>query len=236
MCMKPESESWFAVPEWKTIPFLVHGFGNKNWQQTDFHTHPVLRNFKIIFLNQIHSDILHIVDEVPEDVLSGDALLTNRRGLLLVVKTADCLPVLIVEPKTNALAAVHCGWRSISQMLIRKVILSLENHFLCDPSCLLVALGPCIGEACYEVGEDVKQKFEKAGIFHDVFLPHSQLEGKYFLNLRMATRHQLLDSGVDDSNISSVDLCTHCEGSLLSYRRSKQKEGRMLSFIGRSSS
>jgi YfiH family protein len=233
--MNPESEMWFTIPEWKTIPFLVHGFGDKNWQQSDFRTHPMLRNFKILLLHQIHSDILHIVDEVPENMLSGDALLTDKRGLLLVIKTADCLPVLIVDPEKKALAAVHCGWRSISQTLIRKVILALKNHFQCDPSSLLVALGPCIGKDCYEVGEDVKKKFEETGPFHDVFLPHPRIRGKYYLDLRTATKHQLLDSGVDGSNISSVDLCTHCESSLLSYRRSRQKEGRMLSFIGRSS-
>jgi YfiH family protein len=231
--MKMDLDNWFTVPGWDSIPSLVHGFGNKNWQLADFDTHPVLRKFALIFLHQIHSDILHMVDEVPEKVLSGDALLTIRQGLLLVIKTADCLPVLIADPETKALAAVHCGWRSINQKLIPKVILSLKNHYHCDPSNLWIALGPCIGKDCYEVGEDVKERFEKAGLSLDVFLPYPQLSGKYFLDLRMAAKHQLLDSGIDDSQITSVDLCTHCEGSLLSYRRSRQKKGRMLSFIGR---
>lgn len=235
MCMKPESETLFTIPEWKNIPFFVHGFGDKNWQQADFEAHPRLRNFKLLFLRQIHSDILHIVDDFPEDVLAGDALLTDRQGILLVIKTADCLPVLIVDPKTKALAAVHCGWRSTSQKLVQKVVKCLEEHFQCDPSSLLVALGPCIGKDCYEVGEDVRKEFEERGLTNDVFLPHAQHAGKFYLDLRMATRHQLMDGGVKDSNISLVDLCTHCEESLLSYRRSPQKEGRMLSFIGNTS-
>ncbi|UCE43068.1 MAG: peptidoglycan editing factor PgeF [Candidatus Aminicenantes bacterium] len=231
--MKFESKTFITISEWEKIPFLVHGFGNKNWQYADFETHPLLRNFKPLYLRQIHSDILHIVDDVPDDVLSGDALLTDRQGLLLVIKTADCLPVLIADPKTKALAAVHCGWRSTSQKLIRKVIQCLVEHFQCDPSSLLAALGPCIGKDCYEVGEDVRDEFEKRGLTHDAFLPHPQNLRKFYLDLLMATRHQLLDGGVKRSHISQVDLCTHCEEFLLSYRRSQQKEGRMLSFIGR---
>jgi YfiH family protein len=231
--MKPEPKTFFTIPEWEKIPFLVHGFGNKNWQLADFDAHPILKNFELLFLNQIHSDILHIIDDVPSEVLSGDAMLTDRRGLLLVIRTADCLPVLIVDPKRMAVAAVHCGWRSTRQMLVRKVVRCLEEQFQCDPSYLLVALGPCIGKDCYEVGEDVREEFEDGGLANDAFIPHPHHIGKYYLDLRMATKNQLLDGGIEESNISFVDLCTCCEGSLFSYRGSGQKKGRMLSFIGR---
>ena len=229
--MKLDSNSFFSIPEWENIPFIVHGFGDKSWEKKDLDGHLRLQNFKPVFLHQIHSDILHIVNGVPGEMLSGDALLTDKSGLLLVIKTADCLPVLIADPYKKVVAAIHCGWKSTSQRLAQKVVRRLEEHYQCDPSSLLVALGPCIGKDCYEVGEDVRQEFEARGFKEDVFLSHP-LFGKYYLDLRLSIKHQLMDGGVMGSNIAMVDLCSHCEENLLSYRRSPQTEGRMLSFIG----
>ena len=230
--MKLASEAFMTIPEWERIPFLVHGFGNKEWQLTDFEKHPKLRSFRLLSLCQIHSDILHIVVDVPEEILAGDALITDRRGVLLIVKTADCLPILIADKKTRTIAAVHCGWKSTSQRLVQKVVRHMKEQFQCVPSSLMVALGPCIGKDCYEVGEDVKHEFEERGLRNDVFLPHPLHMGKYYLDLRRANIHQLLDERVKVSNISVVEFCSHCEEDLLSYRRSPRTEGRMLSFIG----
>ncbi len=233
--MKLESEALYFVPGWKKIPFLVHGFGSRHWKLYDLETHRGLKNFDLLFLNQIHSDILHIIEDVPEERLGGDALLTGRQGILLVIETADCLPVLIVDREKKAVAAVHCGWRSTSQRLAQKVVKCLKEHFHCKPSSLLVAFGPCIGKDCYVVGEDVRKKFKEEELRQDVFLPHPLHAGKFYLDLSMAIKHQLKDEGVKDSNIFMVNLCTHCEPDLLSYRRSQQTEGRMLSFIGMTS-
>jgi YfiH family protein len=230
--MKFEPNPFFSIPEWNTLPFLVHGFGDKSWKKKDMRAYPLLRNFEPLFLSQVHSNILHVVDAVPEEMLSGDALLTDKPGILLVIKTADCLPVLIVDPDKKVVAGVHCGWKSTSQMLAQKVVKCLEDHYQCDPSSLLVALGPCIGKDCYEVGEDVRREFEARGLKGDVFLPHPLHVGKYYLDLQLSNKHQLMKEGVLGSNISMVDLCSHCEDSLFSYRRSPQIEGRMLSFIG----
>lgn len=230
--MKLASEAFMTIPEWERIPFLVHGFGNKEWQLTDFEKHPKLRSFKLLSLCQIHSDILHIVVDVPEETLAGDALITDRLGVLLIVKTADCLPILIVDKKTRTVAAVHCGWKSTSQKLVQKVVRHMKEQFQCVPSSLMIALGPCIGKECYEVGEDVKHEFEERGLRNDVFLPHPLHMGKYYLDLRQANIYQLLDERVKVSNISVVEFCSHCEEDLLSYRRSPRTEGRMLSFIG----
>jgi hypothetical protein len=108
----------------------------------------------------------------------------------------------------------------------------MEAHFHCDPSSLLAALGPCIGKDCYEVGGDVRQRFQKGGLKEDVFLPHPSHIEKYYLDLRLSNRHQMEEAGVLGSKIAMLDLCSHCEENLYSYRRSPQSEGRMLSFIG----
>jgi len=234
--MKSQPKAYFTIPEWDRIPFLIHGFGSRFWQHDDFQAHPRMRSFEPIYLRQIHSDIIHILKEVPGETLSGDAFITGRHGLLLVIRTADCLPLLIADPEGKAVAAAHCGWRSIGLGLIGKVIRNLEEHFRCDPASLIVALGPCIEMDCYEVGEDVRKAFRGAGLAEDVFHPHPRQEGKFYLDLRMAARYQLLDAGIEDAHISLVNLCTFCEEVLFSYRRRHREEGRMLSFIGKNSS
>jgi hypothetical protein len=231
--MKSHTKAIFTIPEWEKIPFLVHGFGSKYWRDSDFQDQPILHSFERLYLRQIHSDIVHVVEEVPEATLSGDALLTVRAGLLLVIQTADCLPVLMVDPEKKALAAVHCGWRSMGQELIRKSIRYLEGRFQCDPATLLVALGPCIERACYEVGEDVRTAFRQRGLSDDVFFPHPHHRGKYYLDLKAAAENQLLDDGVKDAHIFRVNRCTYCEEVLFSYRESRRKAGRLLSFIGK---
>lgn len=230
--MKFESNTFSTIPEWDKIAFIVHGFGNRYWGRPDFAAHPELKDFCPVFLRQIHSDILHLVDDLPDETLTGDALITDRQGILLVVKTADCLPILIVDRDNRAVAALHCGWKSTSQELALKVVNGMKERFRSDPSSLLVAFGPCIGKDCYEVGEDVRQEFEDKGLSQKAFLPHPIKAGKLFLDLRLANKNQLRGGGVKDSNISVVDRCTHCEADLLSHRRSPQSKGRMLSFIG----
>lgn len=222
----------YKIPGWEGIPFLIHGFGTKHWREEDFKRHKELKDFKLLFLRQIHSDIIHVIDQIPVQRLTGDAMLTKQKGILLIIKTADCLPVLMVDRMQKAVAAVHCGWKSTSQGMIRKVVVRMEMHFGCEPSSLLIAMGPCIGRCCYEVGDDVRQEFERKGLSSEPFQPHPSQNERYFLDLRRANGIQLVDAGVVESNISEVDLCTHCEDNLLSYRRDRKTSGRMLSFIG----
>lgn len=234
--MKHHPKAYFTIPEWDKIPFLIHGFGSKYWKHADFEAHPRMKNLSVLYLQQIHSDIVQIVEDVPEETQSGDALLTDREGLMLVIRTADCLPVLIADPKKEAVAAVHCGWRSIASKLIRNVIRNMHERFRCDPASLLVAFGPCIEKDCYEVGADVKEVFHEKGLADEVFFPHPQWKGKYHLDLRMAARQQLADEGVEVTHISQINLCTYCEETLFSHRRLHRRSGRMLSFIGKRSS
>jgi YfiH family protein len=230
--MKIESDPFYSVPGWVNIPFLVHGFGDKTWKTHDLKAHPRMQNFHLLFLRQVHSDILHVIDRIPEEILRGDALLTDKPGMLLIIKTADCLPVLIVDPEKKVVAAIHCGWKSTSQQLAGKVVACMEKHYHCVPSSLKVAFGPCIGKDCYEVGEEVKQEFAARGLTEDVFIPQTQDIGKYYLDLQLSNKHQLMKRGIPEPNIEMVDLCSHCEDSLLSYRRSPETKDRMLSFIG----
>lgn len=221
-----------TVPRFTEIPFIVHGFGTKHMKEEELLSICKADKLQPVFLNQIHSDVVHIVNTNPRHRLRGDALLSRQAGMLLVVKTADCLPVFIVDTVIKAVAAVHCGWKGTSQGLIRKVVQKMESSFECESSSLLVGLGPCIECDCYQVGDDVREAFRDDEHISRVFQPATRLPGKYNFDLREANRKQLMDSGVEAEHIFSLDDCTFCQDNLYSFRQEREDAGRMLSFIG----
>jgi YfiH family protein len=223
-----------TIPRLEQIPFLIHGFGIRLWEDDDFKKRPEWKDFKLVFLNQIHSNIIQVIDNIPGEKLKGDAVITGLPFLLLIIKTADCLPALIVDESQKVIAAVHCGWKGTSKRVIQKVIQRMKEHYGSNPGALLVALGPCIGHECYEVGEDVYQNFKQEGLSTEHFRNHPLRRRKYLFDLKGANISQLVSAGVEEKNVFSTEICTHCHESLPSFRRDKDKAGRMLSFIGMS--
>jgi YfiH family protein len=221
-----------AIPRFERIPFLRHGFGNRNWREMDLKRSGEGKAFRLLFLKQVHSDIVHFIDEIPRRRLRGDALVTGLPGILLVIKTADCLPVLLVEEKARVIAAVHCGWKGTRLKVLEKAVRGMVERYAIDPGSLLAAFGPCIGGGCYEVGGDVRDLYARGGFPVSLFGPSTQRPGKYLFDLPAAARLQLLNIGLQEENIFSVGICTHCDPAYPSYRRDKDDCGRMLSFIG----
>ncbi len=217
-----------TVPAFNRIPFLDHGFGTADWKEEDLSRVKKWQNFKLLCLQQVHSEVVHFIQEIPESELAGDALVTALPGLFLVIKSADCLPVLLVDKKKRIIAAVHCGWRGT----LRKTVSAIRVRFGSSPPDLLVALGPCISARCYEVGEEVRESFGAEHFPESLFQPVRGRSGKYYLDLREANRYQLHCQFIPEANIFSVDICTHCDPRFPSFRRDKEKTGRMLSFIG----
>lgn len=226
------SSSVVTVPRLERIPFLRHGFGNRNRQEKDFKRGGEWAGFRPLFLKQVHSDIVHFIDEMPRQRLRGDALVTRLPGLLLVIKTADCLPVLLVDEKTRVIAAVHGGWKGTRLRVLEKAVRGMLERYSADPGSLLAALGPCIGGGCYEVGDDVRGFYAGGGFSESLFSPIPNRPGKYLFDLRAAARLQLLGLGLREEKILTVGICTHCDLAYPSYRRDKEDCGRMLSFIG----
>jgi YfiH family protein len=214
------------------IPFLRHGFGDRSWQEKDLRRLADRLGFRPLFLNQVHSDVVRFIDEAPKRRLRGDAAVTRLPGLLLVIRTADCLPVIMVEGRKRVIAAVHCGWKGTSQRVLKKVISGMRETYGADPAAVLAAFGPCIGAGCYEVGEDVRRAFTASGHPESLFRPVIGRGDKYVFDLSRANRFQLLELGLRPENIFGVDICTHCHPGYPSYRRDKDECGRMLTFIG----
>ena len=212
--------------------------------------------WSLVTIRQVHSDIIRCVDSIPEEPLTGDGLITATPGLLLAIQTADCLPVILVDQKRRAVGVFHAGWRGTVQRIVEKGVGEMVRCFGSRPRDLKAAIGPGIGGCCYEVGDEVRTKFESqfayaAELFREtkesdpvrekyplLFLTarapgHGELPAKIFLDLVEANRRQLLAAGLLRKNIEALPLCTSCRPELLfSYRASKGKTGRMMAVAG----
>ncbi|HJZ64150.1 MAG TPA: peptidoglycan editing factor PgeF [Candidatus Acidoferrum sp.] len=211
------------------------------------------QRFALIALKQIHSAVIWPFASAPKEPCKGDASLTTTPGLLLGVQTADCVPILLVDPKTRAVAAVHAGWRGTLARILEKTVGELHARFGSNPSGLLAAIGPSIGPCCYEVGAELVTQF--ASQFADApdyfdeprtgeepnplqwlnMMPpgHQPPPKNVHLDLPKANRSQLLAAGLREKNIFSSGLCTACNPDLFfSYRKQGTRSGRLLAAVG----
>ncbi len=214
------------------------------------------REWPLVTLRQIHSDLIHCVSEAPEVGLAGDGLITQTPGLLLAILTADCLPVILVDSKRRAVGVFHAGWRGTVKRIVEKGVGEMRRWFGTRARDLRAAIGPGVHGCCYAVGPEVRTQFESqfeygSKLFREVeesdpvrekypllFLTarapgHSELPKKIFLDLGEANRGQLLAVGVAAKSISASPLCTSCRAdTLFSYRAEKGVTGRMMAAAG----
>ena len=213
------------------VPWIFSGFGDRDLTETGLRALARERGLRPVILHQIHSDIIHVIEDMPTERLEGDALVTDVPGLLLVIKTADCLPVLLADERRRVIAAVHAGWRGTRARIVRKAVETLVSRFNARPADLRAALGPCIGPSCYEVGEDVRREFPAADFSDGLFAPAGR-PGKFMFDLRAANVSELESAGVSSGRISTSSLCTHCDPRCFSWRRDRDPKRRMFSYIG----
>jgi YfiH family protein len=220
-----------TVPELSAITGLVHGFEQRRpgapaetREQSRARLASALeRHGRLFLLKQVHGSA---VRRAPwEGRPEADAAVADRPGLLLGIETADCLPVLIADPRRGAVAAAHAGWRGTAKGVARAAVDALRDGGS-DPGDLVAALGPGIGPCCYEVGEELRVEFAP-----EFFRPGPR--GKPHLDVRAANRAQLQAAGLRPERIHGVDDCTYCQAERYhSYRREGKSAGRMISFIG----
>jgi YfiH family protein len=261
------------------LPWLVHGFSTRPGGASTLESEKVLNlgfmewdtsenvlenrrlfqsalraaDLELIPLKQIHSDMIRIFPQPTADPCKGDASATNCPGLLLGIQTADCVPILIVDPKKRAVAAIHAGWRGTLARITQKTVGRMQLEFGSKPADLLAAIGPSIGSCCYEVAADFVAKFtaqfaDAADYFDEArsgeepnplqwlnMKPpgHQPPPKNVHLDLRKANRSQLAAAGLLAKNIYVSDLCTACHtGMLFSHRREGPLSGRLMSAIG----
>jgi YfiH family protein len=267
------------------IPWLVHGFSTRqggvtaeyggkqlNLGITKEDTHEnVARNrelflhslgtkshgrlWPLVQVHQVHSPIVHRISAAEPHPAAGDGLITNAPGVAIAVKTADCIPVIAVDPVRRVVGAFHAGWRGTAQRIVEKGIGEMRRQFGSDPNDILVAIGPGIGVCCYQVGDEVLEQFHSQFAYADelieeVFDSHS-LHAKYpllFLNQRApghgepakvphldlvkANARQAIDAGVPAKNIEALNLCTACRTDIFFSHRKEHVTGRMMAAVG----
>jgi YfiH family protein len=207
-----DSENIYRVSELDAFPWLVHGFGTRLSDIPAAFAH-------LATLKQIHSSSCVAANGRMGILGDGDALLEDHPGSVVAVKTADCIPVLLIDERRHAVAAVHAGWRGTAAGIVQNAVAAMGRRFETRPEDLHGAIGPGIGKCCYEVGPEVAAHFGGQGRGH--------------IDLTEANRRQLVDAGVTPQRIYASNLCTMCRPEEFdSFRRDKDAAGRMYSFAG----
>lgn len=200
----------YRVAELDRLSWLDHGFGTRSagsWTPGP----PV-------WVRQVHSARCVRADGVFGCLGEADCLVTNSPGCYLTIRTADCIPILLVDERQRAAAAVHAGWRGTAQAIAAGAVEFLGERFGSRPEDLLAAIGPGICANCYEVGPEVAVQFG--------------LAGRTKLDLAEANRRELIGAGLDSSRIFANAPCTSCRpGEFHSWRRDHGKTGRMVSAV-----
>jgi YfiH family protein len=203
----------YRVTALKQFDWLDHGFGTRYSEPPG----------AVATLRQIHSDIIMRADRAV-CLGEGDALLSDTPGLRVGVKTADCFPILLVDARHRAVGAVHAGWRGIVRRIAHKTVDAMAIIWSSRPDDLHAAIGPGIGPCCFEVGPEVAVQFGQPAERARIDLPE-------------AVRLQLIEAGLRPERIYTAGLCTVCRAAEFhSFRRDREKAGRMISVIGVKSS
>jgi len=198
---------YVASSQLKRLPWVQHGFGTRHGPSSS----------DLATLKQIHSNLVLMAD-LPGLCGTADALVTNRPGLAIAVRTADCFPILLADMRSRAVAAIHAGWRGTASHIVGGALEKMNAEFGTLPSDVHAAIGPGIGVCCYEVGEEVARQFGFCSRTH--------------LDLASENRRQLEAAGVAAQNIETLGVCTFCDAErFFSYRREREKAGRMTSYI-----
>jgi YfiH family protein len=189
----------------------------------------------VVSVNQVHGTDVLVVDRPVDGTQTfeggWDALVTDRPGVLLTVRTADCVPVLIYDPVHGVVAAVHAGWRGAVAGIVPNTLAVMRQRFGSQPASLRVSIGPSVGSCCYEVDEPVLSRL-RAGYADWRSLVQETKPGAARLNLRGLVRGQAQSAGVREDGIHSVSLCTICHPDLFhSFRRDGTARRTMVSGI-----
>jgi polyphenol oxidase len=193
----------------------------ENWRRLEIATGLLFAR-----VQQVHGSRVVRLDAPTVPTEEADAVITTDTGVAACVSVADCVPLLLADPVTGAVCAVHAGWRGTLAHAAAEGVRALGRITGAPPTRLLAAIGPSIGPCCYEVSRDVAGRFRSeigVGVV-DGASPR--------VDLRAANRRILEDAGVARAHVDVLDRCTSCEpGVFFSHRRDAGRTGRQMAFI-----
>jgi YfiH family protein len=210
--------------------YRCDGFQEFIWQKHGFGTRDANPEADIT-LKQVHSNRARNVNgwRAQHREREGDALITDEAGKSIGIRTADCVPILLLDCRTRVVAAVHAGWRGTAGQLVAVTLEQMAGDFGTAPADVYAAMGPCIRACCYEVGDGVAAQFAK---WHPEW--KEQLGKPAKVDLPRTNRLQMEQVGVRSAHIFDCQLCTACQsGQFFSFRREPENPGRMLAAISR---
>ena len=185
-------------------------------------------------VEQVHGDRIAVINgDVPDSQCypGCDCIISNRPGLALAVKTADCLPVFLVDSRQGVIGAVHAGWRGTALGIAARAVDTCAKKFSSSPADMLAFIGPSIGPCCYEVGREVFDAFTGSGDYADCFT-ETEKPGTWMLDLAMANIGQLERAGLPPANITAAGICTACNHEkFFSHRGEGGNTGRQINFL-----
>lgn len=181
---------------------------------------------------QIHSNIVNKVDKDNiGQIIDGDAIITNEKNVPLLILTADCVPVVLVDKVNKAVGLVHAGWRGTYGKICSETLQSMKENYNTNTEDVVAIIGPSIGKCCYEVSYDLVEKFS-------ALLPNADekiyeiRDEKYYLDLWEINTQILKEFGVLKSNIINMNICTSCNcDRFFSYRKHDKTTKRVGTFI-----
>jgi len=241
-----KSAELLLIPAFETVPNIRHGFTTRanglgariggfkspddwNLVADSFGIAPD----KLVTVQQVHGDEIVVVkgnDYQDMRPRQADGLVTDSPGIAIGIETADCVPVLIMDPQTPSVAAVHAGWRSTVKRIVQKAVSRMQHEFGSDPSRMIAAIGPAIGPECYEVDEPVMGPVRGAFPFWKE-IAEARGNGRWSLDLRKLNSRELVQAGLKERNIHSLGMCTSCRRDLFYSFRAEGRTGRMLSAV-----
>jgi YfiH family protein len=245
-----DSAGILRLAAWGDLPWLVHGFTMRRAGDFGSGT-PAAESLsrlgadgmRLRTVRQIHSDRVCLVSDGGWQDASqrpeADALVTDLAGDLVAIRTADCLPLLLVDRGRRAVAAVHAGWRGTKARIAARAVEAMRERFGSDPAVLEAAIGPGIGGCCFEVGPEVAEQFDPRFTIppREAARPGRSSEASRrapgpHVDLVAVNRQQLLEQGIPVEQIWSSGQCTCCQvDDFFSYRRDGAT-ARMLAFVG----
>ncbi len=180
---------------------------------------------QVFWRKQVHGDNILVAQGgvgAYRGCPDADAYITDEKTLPIAIRTADCVPVFIFDPRRRVIGLAHAGWKGTYKAIAAKTAQRMREKYSCLPSDLRIVLGPSIRECCYQVGQE----------FQGLFPSHvKERGGRLYLDLIGANRDQLLQAGVRQANILDSGICTCCNKNYFSFRRDGVKAGRMISLM-----
>lgn len=243
------TQSWGAALRCRALDALAsHVFTTRQLRlahASDYHQLAQAVGAKrVAALTQVHGAsvlVIHRGSMLPDRPPEGDILVSDDPDVAVAVRAADCVPILMADRETGAVAAVHAGWRGTAARAAVAALNAMEREYGTHSQNVVAAIGPSIGPCCYQVGSELVDAFAAAG--HERYLverwfstpppPRGSGERPQLrLNVAGANRDQLILAGVPDAQVHDVGLCTamHLE-VLTSYRVEKERAGRIAGVI-----